>query len=114
MGLKKDNYTIEALGLEIPNAYAKVSKVTIEAGGKCTATFNIQKDRNHADLWQPFEQIEQVFIADRTGNLFEQAYEYAKTTEQFTDWEDDIVAEEGGTDNVKLKLSNSKSTGASD
>lgn len=45
MGLKKTNYTVEAYGLELPEAYARISSLNIDLNGKAFANFEIQQTR---------------------------------------------------------------------
>ena len=93
MGFKKTNYTIERLGIELPEAYAVIGKIYANKEGYAAADFYIQTDRENALNLEPLEVKTITFEHDRFGNLYEQAYLAAKS--MFMDWEDDIVTEEG-------------------
>ena len=59
---------------------------------RLAADFHIQTDRDNALELEPLEVKTVSFEPDRNGNLYEQAYNAAKS--EFVGWEDDIVTEE--------------------
>lgn len=92
MGLKTENYKIEKTGIELSQAYALIGRLYMDKSGHAAADFHIQTDRNKALELEPLEIKTVSFEPDRNGNLYEQAYNAAKS--EFVDWEDDIVTEE--------------------
>ena len=93
MGLKTENYKIEKTGIELSQAYALIGRLYMDKTGHAAADFHIQTDRDNALSLEPLEVKTVSFEPDRNGNLYEQAYNAAKS--EFVDWEDDIVTEEG-------------------
>lgn len=112
MGLVKRNYRVKSLGIILPTAYAKITKITVEKE-KGTAEFSVQKDRASTDSFAPVEKVTVPFTVIRTENPFVTAYNEAKSVREktvlnrengstekiempsyFYGWEDDIVGEE--------------------
>lgn len=105
MGLKKNNYTIEKIGITVPEAYAVIRNISIY-GEKGSAEFVIQTSRERAlnEDFLPLETIYVNFDVNRNENAYDTAYTVAKgvdvihyevneveTPRFFHDWEDDIV-----------------------
>ena len=93
MGFIKQNHTIEKLGLTLPNAYARIINVHIDADGKAYGTFAIQQSREEVGTLRPLDQINVDMVIDKTAPIFEQLYIKAKE-EAFAGWDDDIVEAE--------------------
>lgn len=92
MGLKTENYKIEKTGIELSQAYALIGRLYMDKTGHAAADFHVQTDRDNALELEPLEVKTVSFEPDRNGNLYEQAYNAAKS--EFVGWEDDIVTEE--------------------
>ena len=92
MGLKKSNYTVRSVGIELPTAYAQVTEIHLY-GDECNAEIRIHKDRESVSKFQPIEVRSVEVKIDRNQNLLEQIYARAKEI-YFRNWEDDIVTEE--------------------
>lgn len=92
MGLKKSNYKVLNMGIELPEAYAQVTAIRLR-GDDCEAEIAIQKNRESIFKFRPIDRRNLHFKIDRSQNLLEQIYAKAKET-YFGDWEDDIVTEE--------------------
>lgn len=90
MGLKTLNYLIPDLGLTIPTAYCKVTRLDINKYGKVMAYAEIQQTRDDCENRMPLQVIGFNFINNKVINVFEQAYITLKET-ILTGWEDDIV-----------------------
>ena len=45
MGLKRDNYKVTSLGLDLASAYARITDVSVDLNGRAHAIFKIQQDR---------------------------------------------------------------------
>lgn len=102
MGLKTTNYTIEELGITLPNAYAYISNLSVY-GEKGRADFVVQTSRDSAIKLQPLKTVSIEFDVDRNENPLVTAYRYAKNirtyqkgihtmteTMPFYGWEDDF------------------------
>ena len=101
MGLKTTNYTVESLGITVPEAYAKINNVSIKEfkelvkayneAGIAMAQFYIQQSREDMSL-RPFK-IENFRVEiNKDLPIFSQLYVASKET-LFEGWEDDIVEE---------------------
>lgn len=91
MGLiKKNNYTIEDLGIVLEQAYAQIRNVTIDIDGNASVIFVIQQDRESIATKQPIDVISWRCNVDKSLPIFEQIYIKAKE-EIFNGWEDNIV-----------------------
>ena len=107
MGLQTTNYEVKSLGIELPTAYAIVSKLNVD-GENGLAEFHIQTSREAALTKEPIEKVNVAFTVERDKNPLEQAYIASKATKTvrkwvnnelryvevagvFADWEDDIV-----------------------
>ena len=92
MGLKTTNYTIESLGITVPEAYAKIKNLSVNEDGVAMAQFYIQQSREDMNL-NPFRVINFRTEVNKDLPIFSQVY-VASKEEVFTGWEDDIVTEE--------------------
>lgn len=120
MGLKTTNYEAKTLGITLPEAYAIISKMTIN-GKSAVAEFAIQSTRENALDKPPIETKTLRFLVTRNENPFEKAYNIAKEkhTYTYTDrntgdehtsvihgilygWKDDIVDENAGLEDVTI------------
>lgn len=90
MGLKKTNYTVEAFGLELPEAYARISSLNVNLEGKAFANFEVQQSRKEVGTKNALERKHIVCDVDVDLPIHRQVYQAAKK-EIFVDWEDDIV-----------------------
>lgn len=90
MGLKKFNYTVQSLGVIVPNAYARLTDIFVDTEGNANGTMVIQRNRESIDSLQPFDIVEVSCKVDKNLPIYEQLYNKAKET-SFSDWEDDIV-----------------------
>jgi stringent starvation protein B len=93
MGFKTTNYKVEAFGITVPEAYARVTDVSLNMKGEAIATFEIQKTRNDVKAKHPFSRVQIKCDIDKEQPLHKQIYEKAKE-EYFKEWEDDIVGVE--------------------
>ena len=89
MGLKKSNYTVRSIGIELPTAYAQVTEIHLY-GDECSAEIRIHKDRDSIGKFQPIEKRSVEVKIDRNRNLLEQIYAKAKEI-YFGNWQDDII-----------------------
>lgn len=78
MGLKKDYYYAQNIGVTMQTAYA-VLKDLILNGNYVRAIFVIQSSRDSAQRLQPIETVEIGFKWDRKTDIAKLAYEKAKT-----------------------------------
>ena len=91
MGLKTTNYTVESLGITVPEAYAKIKNLSVNEEGIAIAQFFIQQTREDMNL-NPFK-IENFRVKiDKDLPIFSQVYIASKEA-LFPGWEDDIVEE---------------------
>lgn len=107
MGLITTNYEVKTLGIELPTAYAIVSRLNVD-GTNGLAEFHIQTSREAALTKEPIEKVNVAFTVERDKNPLEQAYIASKATKTikrwvngelrsvevagvFAEWEDDIV-----------------------
>ena len=104
MGLKKDNYYSQSLGISLPTAYAVLKDLVLN-GNNARAIFVIQSSRDATQTLKPIEKVEVYFEWDRKSDLAKIAYEKAKTQiikDYLTDievekcgvlfaWQDDII-----------------------
>ena len=91
MGLKTTNYTVESLGITVPEAYAKIKNLSVNEEGIAIAQFFIQQTREDMNL-DPFK-IENFRVKiDKDLPIFSQVYIASKEA-LFHGWEDDIVKE---------------------
>lgn len=102
MGLKTTNYTIEEIGLTLPEAYAYIRSLNVY-GEKCTAEFVIQSSREKAIKLSALKNVTIEFDVNRNESPFVTAYNLAKSvriykkgyhtvTEEmpFYGWQDDF------------------------
>lgn len=78
MGLKTTNYTIEEIGLTLPEAYAVIRTLNIY-GGKGSAEFVIQASREKAMKLDAIRTIFIEFDVNRNESPFVTAYNLAKS-----------------------------------
>lgn len=103
MGLKNKNYTIEEIGLTLPEAYAVIRNLNIY-GENGTAEFVIQASREKAIALNPLKTVYLEFEVNRNESPYVTAYKLAKSeitkkrgvhtvTEKmpFYGWEDAIL-----------------------
>ena len=90
MGLKTTNYNVPSLGVTLDAAYAIVSELYIDKQGNAKAVFEVQQSRENALGLLPIESVEVNFTADKTGEIYAQAYAAGKT-QTFSAWTDDII-----------------------
>ena len=102
MGLKTKNYTIEEIGLTLPEAYAVIRNLSIY-GENGNAEFAIQASREKAINLSPLKTVYIEFKVNRNESPYVTAYNLAKSvlTEKrglhtvtrempFYGWEDDV------------------------
>lgn len=77
MGLKKTNYTIEELGLTLPEAYAYIRNLYVY-GDKGNAEFVIQASRENAINLHPLKTVNIEFDVNRNESPYVTAYNKAK------------------------------------
>ena len=79
MGFKTTNYEVKDLGDVLPQAYARIVKLTVE-DDRATAKFVIQKNREFTQHKKPYEVVvvENIPITNKKENPFTTAYNYAK------------------------------------
>lgn len=87
--IKKQNHTIDSLGLTIPMAYAKIGTLVI-VDERAHATFNVHQDRQSILDKNSLESVSFSTTVDKTQPIYSQVYEAAKA-DVFAGWEDDIV-----------------------
>lgn len=111
MGLKKDNYEVKNMGVQLPQAYAVIRRLNID-GNYGVAELAVQANRELAFDKDPYEIVNIFFEVNRNENPYKTAYTKAKekisstiidpeTQEEiivenkmpFADWEDDLVIE---------------------
>ena len=90
MGFKTTNYESKAYGITIPEAYARITKITVDVDGTANAMFEVQQDRNSVGEKASLELVPFKCEIDKEQPLHKQIYELAKE-KKFKDWEDDIV-----------------------
>ena len=105
MGLKTKNYTIEEIGITLPEAYAVIKNLWVE-GDRGNAEFAIQANRDNAFALEPIKRIHIPFTVNRNESPYKTAYTVAKGTQRvrvngmfgntveqpmpFHGWEDDF------------------------
>ena len=111
MGFKTTNYEVKKLGIVLPEAYAIISRLTVD-GNRGYAEFAIQSTRDNSLKLQPIETIRISFKVDRNESPFVTAYKKARSQKEekhynpetgeyntvlvgghFYGWEDDIQSE---------------------
>lgn len=91
MGFKTTNYESKAYGITIPEAYARLTRASVNVHGVASATFEIQKTREEVGTKKALGIVLFSCDIDKEQPLHKQVYEKAKE-KRFKDWEDDIVA----------------------
>lgn len=92
MGFIKKNYVNERMGIELPEAYARICDISVDGGNNAQAIFIIQQSREATYDKQPIDGVVFNMCIDRSKPVYEQIYSAAKES-IFSDWEDDIPAE---------------------
>ena len=92
MGFIKKNYVNERMGIELPEAYARICDISIDGGNNAQAIFIIQQSREATYAKQPIDGVVFNMCIDRSKPVYEQLYSAAKES-IFSDWEDDIPTE---------------------
>ena len=90
MGLKTTNYELKSFGITIPEAYARLTDISINVNGWATGTFKIHQTREDLAISIPLEKkYIEVFI-NKDLPIYTQIYNASKE-KIFVGWEDDIV-----------------------
>lgn len=92
MGLKTTNYTVKDFGIIVPEAYARLTNISINVKGEAFGTFEIHQTREDLIENSPLERIHVNYVIDKDLPIHNQIYVKAKE-ELFPGWEDDIVEE---------------------
>ena len=92
MGLKTTNYEVKNLGITVPNAYARLTNITINLKGEAFGVFEIHQNREDITKSHPLERIHINTKIDKEEPIYSQMYIAAKK-EKFSSWEDDIIEE---------------------
>lgn len=79
MGLKTNGYVSKSTGIYLPNAYAVLRSLVVEADSNARAVFTIQTDRENAYKYKAIDTVEVRFKWDRKTDPAKMAYESAKT-----------------------------------
>ena len=88
MGLKKQNYESNKLGLTLPNAYAVVYSLKIN--GNCGyANIRVQTTRERALTMPPIEEYDVSFRVNRAENPLTTAYNTIKGQREFEVWNEE-------------------------
>ena len=90
MGFKTTNYESKALGISVPEAYARLTRASVNIHGVASATFEIQQTREEVGTKKALALVPFSCDIDKELPLHKQIYEKAKE-KRFKDWEDDIV-----------------------
>ena len=90
MGFKTTNYKSEAYGITVPEAYARITKISVDVNGKADARFEIQQNRESVGSKASLEIVPFRCEIDKDLPIYEQVYLKAKE-EYFSTWQDDIV-----------------------
>ena len=93
MGLKTTNYEIKKFGITVPEAYARLTDITINLNGEACGTFEIHQSREDINKSQSLERVYIDTVIDKEVPAHSQLYIAAKA-KNFIDWEDDIVDSE--------------------
>ena len=93
MGLKTTNYEVEKFGIIIPNAYARLTNISIDLVGKAFGTFEIHQNREYILDSQAIDKIYLDTQIDKELPIHNQLYTIAKE-KLFVGWEDDIVIDD--------------------
>lgn len=93
MGLKTTNYGIKKFGITIPEAYARLTNISIDLQGEAFGTFEIHQNREDITKAQALDRVHINTIINKEEPIYSQLYIKAKET-IFIDWEDDIQVEE--------------------
>lgn len=90
MGLKTTNYRLENFGITIPEAYARLTNISINVNGWAIGTFEIHQTREDLAISDSLEKkYIEVFI-NKDLPIYTQIYNASKE-KVFADWEDDII-----------------------
>ena len=92
MGFKTTNYESKAYGITIPEAYARLTRASVNVHGVANATFEIQQTREEVGTKKALAIVLFSCDIDKEQPLHKQIYEMAKE-KRFKGWEDDILTE---------------------
>ena len=92
MGLKTKDYKVDKYDIVLPEAYARLVRVSIDIQGDASGMFEINKTRKDMLTKESFEVKYVSCKIDKNLPIYEQLYNKAKET-KFAGWEDDIVDE---------------------
>ena len=92
MGLKTTNYKLNSFGITLPEAYARLTNVTIDVQGKVFGIFEIHQTRQDLENSKSLEKKHINLIIDKDMPIHRQIYLKAKE-QLFSNWEDDIINE---------------------
>ena len=99
MGLKTKNYVSKSTGIVLPEAYAVLRTLVIEADNSARAVFAIQASRENAEKYTPLDKVEVRFTWDRKIDPAMAAYSAAKvqviTKDEYKDGSVETVTEHG-------------------
>lgn len=90
MGLKTTNYKVKNFGITLPEAYARLTNISIDLDGNALGIFEIHQNREDIVKSHPLERIHINSVIDKELPVHTQLYIKAKEI-NFIDWEDDIV-----------------------
>ena len=92
MGLKTTNYEVKDFGITLPQAYARLSNISVDINGEAFGVFEIHQTREDSLDTEKSAIQRETFncTIDKDFPIHKQVYEKAKA-QLFTDWEDDIV-----------------------
>ena len=93
MGLKTTNYEVKKFNITIPEAYARLTNISIDVNGEAFGVFDIHQTRESLANSSPLESIQVNYMINKDLPIHSQIYLKAKD-EIFVDWEDDIVEAE--------------------
>lgn len=92
MGLKTTNYEVKTFGITLPEAYARLTDVSVDVEGNAFGAFEIHRTREDLTKANALERVHVKVAIDKELPLHSQVYIKAKE-EIFINWEDDIVEE---------------------
>lgn len=92
MGLKTTNYEVKSFGITLPEAYARLTNISIDLTGRALGVFEVHQNREDITKSQALERLHINTVIDKELPVHSQLYIKAKE-ELFPNWEDDIVEE---------------------
>lgn len=90
MGLKTTNYTVNNLGLTIPEAYARLITVFVDLQGHATGLLEVNQHREDIGVKRSLESYNIHCEVDKNLPIHRQIYNYAKEN-YLPNWDDDII-----------------------